>query len=145
MATFSKLQRRLVLIKLLQDSRRRRRRKESLQKMLHLLQARRMLLLQVCFPTILLIFFLKTPLLFNPVDDYSDITTDVLNIYGIRTVMRGSRRHDSSPACSSPSRYVFTSVVSSGNIRIIILRKGEFSSLSPCTNAIPPKYIDKIY
>ena len=52
MAPFSKLQRRLLLIKLLQDSRRRR--KENLQKILHLLQARRMLLLQVCFLTTLL-------------------------------------------------------------------------------------------
>ena len=48
-APFTKLQRRLLVIKLLQDSRSRR--KETLQKILHLLQARRMLLLQVCFLT----------------------------------------------------------------------------------------------
>ena len=46
-------QRRLLLIKLLQDSRRRRR--ESLQKILHILQARRTLLLRICFLSTLLL------------------------------------------------------------------------------------------
>ena len=61
-APLSKLQRRLPT-KLLQHWRRRR--KASQQKILHLLQAGRVLLLQICFPTTLL--FYSENFLFDPV------------------------------------------------------------------------------
>ena len=44
-----------------------------------------------------LVFFPKTPLQYDPVDDYYDTIKDGLNIYRIHTVMPGLGRHSVCP------------------------------------------------
>ena len=88
MAPHRNLQRKLLLVKLSQNSRRRR--KEMQQKILFLLTVRRMLLLEVFF-FLLFLFLPRKPLLIDHVDGFP-VTRDGSKKYGTHTLIRGSRK-----------------------------------------------------
>ena len=56
-------------------------------------------------------FLPKTPLLFNPGDDYRDTITDGFNIYRTRTVMPGSGRPSVCQVFSLPHSTQFANAV----------------------------------
>ena len=145
----------VIALKLLQDSRRRR--KGSLQKILCLLQARQVLLLQVCFLTTLL-FSSENSIALRSCYNYHDTITDGLNIYRIGTVMPGSGRHFLCPA-RQPSGLFFAAfnAICLDTLLLLIsllvafyahtpLKENSSRDLlvTPRAKAIPPKYIEDI-